>query len=482
MSNFAKAFENAANTTYTENGNVAWSTTSNALLDLFACIGGMRQRGQADIVNMWTAARTEDKELADNLILYARHVRSGLGERRIGRILLKELAKVDPNKVARNFDTIVEAGRWDDLFEFIGTPVESEMWKFVEKQLRQDIEDMRNKKPISLLGKWMKSMNTSSKASRAIAAKACVVLGLTPRNYRIMLTKLRNYIKIVETKMTMHEWNEIEFDKVPSRAMSLYHNAFASYCGDRFTNYLADVKNGKAKINAAALTPMDIVKQYFKNWGKLSDTSEMQWTNLPNFVDGNFDVVVMADTSGSMECCDYEPMAASVGLAEYFAEHNTGAYQGLYMTFSRDPQFIRVSKNATLQQRLDAASHCSGYNTDLDKAMKAIYEVAIQAKETPKALVIISDGEFDRAYDVNATQSIVSKWNKKYAEAGLNPVKIISWNVACRDTHLIAPPTDEVAYCSGYSASVFKHLATLISKTAYEAMVDILTKDVYHWK
>lgn len=481
MSNFANLFNRISDTTYTENGNVAWSTTRNALLDLFAGIGGMRQRDENDILAMWKAAREEDKELSDNLILYTRNVRNGLGERHIGRILLKELAKTDPNKVIRNFDTIVNAGRWDDLFEFIGTPVEGHMWQFIEKQLRQDIENMTLNKPVSLLGKWMKSMNTSSKASRAIAAKACVVLGLTPRRYRKMLTKLRKYIKVVESQMTLRKWNEIEFDKVPSQAMKMYHNAFAKNDTVRFMRYIEDVKNGKAKIHSAALTPMELIKQYYHTY-VIDEVTELQWKNLPNFVDGDFDVVVMADVSGSMECCNYEPMAASVGLATYFAEHNTGAYKGMFMTFSANPRFISINPYESLEKKLDKINEGMGYNTNLDKAMQAIYDVAIKAKETPKALVIISDGEFDNAYGVSETQSIVSKWNKAYVDAGLNPVKVISWNVACRATHLIAPPSDDVAYCSGYSASVFKHLATLISKTPYEAMVDILSKEIYCWK
>ena len=127
--NFADMFKNEADKTYTENGGLAYKSTNGGdLLDLYANLGGMRRRDESDIVQAWRAARRENEELADNLILYARNIRDGgLGERRIGRILLKELAKVNPSKVKKNFQRIVDTGRWDDLFIFEGTSIESEM-------------------------------------------------------------------------------------------------------------------------------------------------------------------------------------------------------------------------------------------------------------------------------------------------------------------------------------------------------------------
>lgn len=76
--NFAETFKNEADKTYTENGGRAFNTTNGGdLLDLFANIGGMRNRPDSDIIESWLAARRENEGLADNLILYARNVRNG---------------------------------------------------------------------------------------------------------------------------------------------------------------------------------------------------------------------------------------------------------------------------------------------------------------------------------------------------------------------------------------------------------------------
>ena len=101
---FVDEFKNASLLKTTENGGVAYSKLDNDLLSFFAIVGAMRNRSEKDIIDMYMAARNEDKELADKIVLYARDIRGGgLGERRVGRILLKELAKLDPTKVIRNF-------------------------------------------------------------------------------------------------------------------------------------------------------------------------------------------------------------------------------------------------------------------------------------------------------------------------------------------------------------------------------------------
>jgi hypothetical protein len=182
MSNFANAMRVQSNQTRTENGGIAYSTTKGgALLDLYAKIGGMRKRDASAIISDWRAARAENPTLADNLVLYARNIRDcGLGERRIGRILLKELGRIEPQKIIRNLQTIVDTGRWDDLFIFTdgNNPVIEEwVWKFISKQLKTDAADMSKNAPISILAKWMPSVNTTSWLSvRNWSTKSIAVL------------------------------------------------------------------------------------------------------------------------------------------------------------------------------------------------------------------------------------------------------------------------------------------------------------------
>jgi hypothetical protein len=178
-----------------------------------------------------------------------------------------------------------------------------------------------------------------------------------------------------------------------------------------------------------------------------------------------------------------EPMAASIGLATYFAQKNKGSYHNLYMTFSQDPQFLKIQDNWDIEKCFDyVMNHGVGYNTNADKMMSAIYNLAVQVHDAPRVVIIISDGEFDSFCRDSYLDSLVSKWNKKFIKAGLNPVRVISWNVACRHGTVIAPNTDNVSFVSGYGAGPFKNLVELIELNAEEAMMKILTKPEFTWK
>lgn len=480
--NFADMMRNAGNATYSENGGRVFNSTGNSLLDMYATIGGMRNRDEYDIVGKWYAARQDNETLADNMILYIRDCRGGLGERRIGRILLRNLAAVEPAKVVRNFDLIIENGRWDDLFCLIGTKVENEVYDFVQSQFRKDVKDLAKGRAVSLLGKWMPSINTSSQDTRALARKFCAHWKLSERTYRKTLSALRTKIDIVEKKMSEGKWNEIDFSHVPSKAMNRYVNVFNSRCGAEFLAYKQKLVAGETKVNAATLFPADIVKKYL-NTHSLDTVDEEQWKAMPNYVNGEYDCVVVADVSGSMTCCNNEPMATSIGLATYFAQRNKGAYHGLYMTFTDHPSFITIRDGQKLTSIInDVKRKGVGYSTNVDAMMEAIYNMAVKTREVPKAVIIISDGEFDRYCTRGFADSIVAKWNQKLMRAGLPQTKIISWNVACRHDTVIAPATDNVAFCSGYSAGVFKNLLGMIEKSAYDAMVEVLTNEKYTWK
>ena len=485
MSNFVKNFERMANQTFSENGGIVFSHTGEgALLDLFALIGGMRHQSDNEIISKWKAAYNENPELAANLILYTRDAgrNGGLGERRIGRLLLKELAKLEPEKVKRNLQTIVDIGRWDDLYSLEGTPCETAMWDFIKNRFVLDITRMKEEKPISLASKWLCSINTSSKESRRLANKFCKIAGISPRTYRKALSKLRAYLDVVERKMSAGEWNEIDYEAVPSLAMSRYTKAFSIHSPEAFGEYKNKLSKGEAKVNASVITPSEICRKYLVN-RHLDIVDKEQWNSLPNYVQEGQEVVCVADVSGSMSCCNWEPMAASIGLATYFAQKNQSAYHNLYMTFTNEPHFIKIEDTWDIEKCFQYVANAGvGYNTNADKMMEAVYNLAVASNEAPKAIIVISDGEFDSFCRDSYLDSLVSKWNKKFIAAGLNPVRVISWNVAARNGTVIAPATDNVAFCSGSGAGVFKNLTSLISKTAYEAMVEILTKPEFTWK
>jgi hypothetical protein len=481
MSNFADALRNQSNQTRTENGALAYSTTGGLCLDLFARLGGLRNASENEVIRLWREARNEDKTLADNMILYARNIREGgIGERKIAKILLRELAKTEPEKIVRNFNTIVNAGRWDDLWlAFEGTSVEGSMWNFVRMQFVKDVKDMKANKPVSLLGKWLPSINTSSADTRRRAKRVCQMFSLTEKTYRKTLSALRKYIDVVEKKMSSQDFNKINYEAVPSVAMTRYRSAFGRHDFERFDKYIQAVNKGTAKINAGVSFPYELIRPYTSYTTREDAVLEAQWKALPNFVEGNHNVIVMSDVSGSMSGT---PMDVSVSLGIYFAERNTGAYQNLLMAFTDIPKLYELNPNSSLLSRVKTVkSHC-GYNTNLDGALKSIFDTAVRVHEAPEALVVISDGEIDYFCSRHDVDSIVSKWQKEYARFGLKAPKIIMWNVESRGNRFLEKKNNAgIAYISGSSAATFKELSTLISMDAETAMREILMKPQFCW-
>ena len=478
--NFADVMKKESVMKYTENGAVAYDRLNGSLVTLFAQIGALRPRSEKEIEDKFASAFNEDNLLATKMLFYAGNVRGGLGERRTFRICLRWLAKNYPTIVGKNIKNIAWFNRYDSLFELVGTPCEKAMWKYIEDVLKHDLVSMKNKDVCTLLAKWMPTETASSKKTRALAKKAMRALKLTPRQYRIALSALRKYIKVVETKMSNNEWDNIEYSAVPSYAMARYNQAFNKHDEERFSKYIEDLNNGKTKVNASTLYPYDLVKNYM---GYSSDTNllaEQQWKALPNYVEGKNNIIVMADVSGSMSG---RPMETSVGLAIYFAERNRGEYQNCYMTFTDRPHFININPNDTLRAKVRQVRNTDiGYSTNLEAAFNYILANAtyneVDNKDMPKALVVISDMEIDR-YMRGYGIDFVGEMKGKFMARGYDFPKLIFWNVEARNDTFLSQSTD-VINVSGQSPSTFKTLlGALEGKTSWDVMCETLNDKMY---
>lgn len=459
--------------TLTENGGLALSTTGGKLLNLFAVLGALRSR-PTDVIDKFIDAYNEDADLATKMAFYGRDVRGGLGERAVGRIMLNVLALKNPAVVSANLKNIVEFGRWDDLFVLFGTLCEDDMLSLVRTQLADDVDAMLNNENISLLAKWMPSINASSKNTVALANRLAKALDLTSKQYRKTLSALRKYIDVTEVKMSANKWTEIDYKAVPSNAMANYGSAFARHDYEGFSRYMDAVKSGDAKINAATLYPYNVIETMCGN----RDVAEAQWKALPNYVEGDSNFLIMADVSGSMMG---RPMETSVGLAIYFAERNHGAFANKFMTFTDIPKIVDVTGDDLFEKYCSVTDHV-GYNTNLEAAFDAILSTAVRTKcpqaDLPKALVIISDMEIDRWGGGSLT--FTEEMRKRFADAGYEMPKLVYWNVDSRkDTFLASKNDPNAILVSGQSASTFKNLIKGIDLSAFEIMVETLNDPRY---
>lgn len=474
--------------TKTENGADARFSTGSKVLDMYGTIGALRNRSEYEIIEKFKASWNEDALLTLKMAFYARNIRGGLGERDTARICLRWVAQNYPETIVKNFENVVKFGRADDLYTFIGTPIEKDMWAFIKATLYKDIERMNEKKSISLMAKWLKSVNTSSKESRKLGAMTAYNLGLSEKEYRKLLAEMRRYIGVLEVAMSSGDWKQVEYSAVPSRAMAKYRKAFKRHDSERFEKFFSRVEKGEVKINADTLYPYDLVKKYLTSrWDPYSREDrvvEAQWKALPNYIDGKNNVLVMADVSGSMYCADARPIASSIGLALYFAEHNQGDFHGLYMTFSRQPNFIKVQDGNTLCQNVKSVLNTGvGYDTNLEAAFDKILDTCIKnnisKEDMPKALVVVSDMQIN-CYNSGYGLDFVTEMALRFHQKGYTMPKLILWNVeARRDTFLASKTNPYVQFASGSSTSTFKSILESIGMNAYEAMVKVLNNPMY---
>ena len=249
--NFSEIMREESKWTTTENGASAKNTTDSALLDMFATIGAMRERSEDEIVKKFELAYQEDQLGAMRCLFYTRDIRGGLGERRAFRVLLHYIARKHPEDLLKNLELVPEYGRFDDFYSLVRTPIEPQMWSFVSEQLSDDKACMESGEPCSLLAKWLKKADASSKNTRKLGIYTAKKLGMSVYDYKRLCNRLRKHIDVVEQRMSAKQWDTVNYPSVPSRAMMNYRNAFSRHDGERFSAYLDSVNAGEEKINSA---------------------------------------------------------------------------------------------------------------------------------------------------------------------------------------------------------------------------------------
>ena len=490
------------NESVTENGAVGYRTTGKRLLDINFAVASLRSVPEEEIVERFKAAFFEDKLLAMKWLFFARDVRGGLGERRLFRTAMKFVADYDAEIVLKVIPLIAEYGRYDDLWCLLDDErIHPVVIGYVKEQLANDITGMRSKKPVSLLAKWLPSVNASSDSSKKYSKVIRNCLEMTEREYRKTLSELRRYIDVVEVKMSSKNWGDINYESVPSRANLIYNDAFLRNDEDRRRAFLASLENGEAKINAGTLYPHDIVHKYTDSNGwrsriKEYDTAiEGLWKNLPDMVEGCGNTIVVADGSGSMVTnigggSGVTALEVANALAIYFAEHSSGDFKNKYITFSNRPQFVDFSKANTLRDKISIAlTHNEVASTNIEAVFDLILSTAIRNRmsqeDIPTNILIVSDMEFNGAVCCNGhgygglSANLFKTIEKKYINAGYKLPRMVFWNVNSR-TNTIPVRENEmgVALVSGFSVNICKMVMS--GKTdPFECLLETLNSERY---
>lgn len=499
MNTFMNGLTNATNFTRTENGALAHKSTRSMVYDMFALGAAYRKRSDEDCILLFKNALEENEELAMKCLFYIADCRGGQGERRFFRTCYKWLANHYPEIAKRNLELIPEYRRWDDvIYSTVGTPVEKDALAFIKKQLALDVQC----KTPSLLAKWMPSENASSYETRRMGNIVRTYLNMTHKEYRKTLSVLRTRINVLERLMSANRWDEIEFDKIPSKAGLIYKNAFArrDIIAKKYENF---AKSETTKVNAKTLYPYEVVHKAVKGgdgWSyrfqSMSETDramvEKYWNNLPDYLNGKpCKMMCVVDTSGSMTGSEASaPINVAISLGMYCAERIGGPFKDHYISFASRPQLIKIEGVDFVDKvrRIYRTNLCD--NTNIEAVFKLLKKIALdpntKKEDIPETIVIISDMQIDSGtgswryggsrWTETEAATEMEKIREDWELSGLKCPKLVYWNVDARQNTILDNGPD-VTFVSGMSPVIFEQVITGV--TGYELMLKKLMSARY---
>lgn len=280
------------------------------------------------------------------------------------------------------------------------------------------------------------------------------------------LSPLRKVLQIVERPITASNFEEIEYERVPSLAMRQYTPLFAKKDFERFDTYIERVAQGKSRISGATLLPSTLIKDVSDGGysrpakGKAtaalveqklraiqSKSLDGQWNTLVQRIKDSGTLessIAVCDVSGSMSSPRFPdgtcPMDSSVGLSLLVAEVTKPPFGGAFITFSNNPQVLRCGgpdDSRSLKQKVDYIRGSDwGYSTDFVAVFERLIlpmaqENKLKQEDMVKQIFVFSDMQFNSANHGQAEWSTsYERIQKKFEEAGYRMPKLIFWNLA----------------------------------------------------
>lgn len=429
-------FESLKNEKLTENGDKAFISTNNKMLDVFF--------GAPYLERNLSEVKVGDTDIEKLFSMFMRDPRYGLGRRDLGRELMKQTGLTPAE--------IVLAGRYDDLYAIMG--------------LEGDLITFKAAKEGNHLAKKWLPRYTSGKKAKSRAVEIINNEKITVQEYQkiIKTDTVENLLnehseKDLFGKPVYSRRGEINFETVPSLARIKWSQKFQEI--DGYEDFIKDVISGDKKMTFKTGNAYDVYRA-MKN--DLSDVeTELLWKELDKV---ELSCLPIIDTSGSMnDSVDSIGKALSIGtlLAEgstYLKNH--------FITFSDNPELVEI-KGDTLRNKFKNMSRA---NWDMTTNLSAVFDLIKKADKFPDYLIVLSDMEFN-----SGSRSSKDRLMKSLRDRGID-TKIVWWNFNTRN--ITVPDSDEWGnlFMSGYSPELLSILN--LGFDAGEFLLEML-KD-YHKK
>ena len=473
---FYEISEQLLNKAFTENGDIAYVSTGSYCLDYFSLVGGMRYNLK-DALNLFMRSYYENPLTTIKILFYVRDIRTGLGERDLFRFAFNALANMYPDVAKQLIQYVPEYGRYDDLLICLESAIKKDVITYIKNQLEKDIQNKKEDKPISLLAKWLPSINTSSTETKELAKLLSKSLGMSSELYRKNLSFLRKNI-IIENNLREKDYT-FNYELVPGCSMFKYKKAFIRNDFNRYNEYLNDVNKGKVKIHTDTVYPYEIIRR-LERGAKPTEYYSLDtlWKNIQRSEIASKTIVVR-DGSGSMY--DNNSVSASsvaTSLAILFAEQLTGEFKDKFITFSNRPRLIKIEGEMIHEKYNFISTFDEISTTNIEKVYNLILNVYkhkdFKKEDALDRIVIISDMEFNSLDSKNI--STFEYFENKFKNLGLKMPEIVFWNVRSRHIHFPTLNKEGVKLVSGASSKIINSVVNNVSIDAYQFMMQCLEK------
>jgi len=507
--------------TTTENGALAHSTTGDKNLDFFTR-GTMRGVSPADLSKMFRDAWDENPEMLLQVIRNGRDCRNGKGERTAMFYALVMLKSHFPKTFSLNLSRFLEDGKYKDLLE-IASIMDSDSIEYnclklnsanvstddlmlvLAYQLIVDktMLDRDSVSKVSLAAKWAPSQQGKYDVYAKRIAKFIMtnselceyIPGWEQKRQKLQmdykvpadssenhiqkflkiyrkefLVPLRAHIKIVETLMSNRQWDQINYEQVPAKAMSIYKKAFGRRDDERFAEYVKQLSAGEKKVNSSGMAPHELTR-------KPDEVAFAQFMALVNKSreSGNLkNTIAVSDVSGSMYGIPME-VSVALGLFISLVPDESDPFYKKVITFESNPSFHNITGDTFSEMVASVKSAEWGGSTNFVGVFKTILNHAIVNKVSEddmiKKVIVLTDMQFNEAFRGNNPYQEVQQM---YKIAGYKVPSMVFWNLrASKAAFPVAGDTPGTALLSGYSAELLKGVMENISNPV-DVMMNVI--------
>jgi len=423
----------------------------------------------------------ESSAVADLFVTWAqcRDRNDGKGERAVSYHMFMSLYDYFPQTTFDLLSQYPKLGYWKDLSQLYLLAHQTKngpKWNAFKRnivccftnQLTKDADELeRNSHStnVSLCAKYVpkegRSFDKKTKITKAIASQLFPELFKTDfrkamKKFRSLYTRLNRHIDTVEIKECSGRWSEIDFNRVPGRALNIQRKAFLNTtkiggeelrhpdntdrmkCRENFQSHLQKAVRGEVKVKGKTMFIHELVEQIIN--GRLNTPEERvliesQWNaHVDHFrktmEDTNSSLgkgLCIVDVSGSMSGT---PMNVAIAMGIFASSFAHPAFRDRIISFESIPRWIvlrypssyseyeskqefssstigqwdatRAGGELTLYEKVMVAKHSPwGGSTDFVAAHELILEACVTAnlrpEDLPEWFMILSDMQFNEA-------------------------------------------------------------------------------------